>query len=215
MHCHCCTNNRAPTFTDPYKPEVRPGAREESASPDWLAAPAMNARDTTNVYIWRLLDRQLESVTVTTHQEKGILTLESNPSATYTTSSKNIKYKRTDTLGTNNRGHGGHSRTHANQRWDQVLGRSPTTPWLVMHDQPNFNCTVKTELLTDRQTDGQTDDPNTRCPKRTIRVDRHKRAPVGDRGFKSRMCPPYPRACRKRRLKSGGVIAQVADTALS
>ena len=27
MHCHCGTNNRAPqwTFTDPCKPEVRPG----------------------------------------------------------------------------------------------------------------------------------------------------------------------------------------------
>ena len=56
MHCHCGTNNRAPrwTFTDPWKPEVRPGAREESASPAWLAAPAMNARNTTKVYIWRL-----------------------------------------------------------------------------------------------------------------------------------------------------------------
>ena len=56
MHCHCGTNNRAPrwTFTDPCKPEVRPGAREESASPAWLAAPAMNARDTAKVYIWRL-----------------------------------------------------------------------------------------------------------------------------------------------------------------
>ena len=56
MHCHFGTNNRAPrwTFTDPCKPEVRPGAREESASPAWLAAPAMNARDTTKVYIWRL-----------------------------------------------------------------------------------------------------------------------------------------------------------------
>ena len=45
MHRHCGTNNRAPrwTFTDPCKPEVRPGAREESASPAWLAAPAMNA----------------------------------------------------------------------------------------------------------------------------------------------------------------------------
>ena len=32
MHCHCGTNHRAPryTFTDPCKPEVRPGAREES-----------------------------------------------------------------------------------------------------------------------------------------------------------------------------------------
>ena len=56
MHCHCGTNNRAPrwTFTDPCKPEVRPGAREESASPAWLAAPAMNARDTTKVYMRRL-----------------------------------------------------------------------------------------------------------------------------------------------------------------
>ena len=56
MHCHCGTSNRAPrrAFTDPYKPEVGPGAREESASPAWLAAPAMNARDTTKVYIWRL-----------------------------------------------------------------------------------------------------------------------------------------------------------------
>ena len=51
MHCHCGANNRAPpwTFTDPWKPEVRPGAREESVFPAWLAAPAMNARDTTDV----------------------------------------------------------------------------------------------------------------------------------------------------------------------
>ena len=51
MHCHYGTNNRAPswTFTDPCKPEM-----SKSASPAWLAAPAMNARDTTKVYIWRL-----------------------------------------------------------------------------------------------------------------------------------------------------------------
>ena len=44
MHCHCGTNNKAPlwTFTDPCKPEVIPGAREESAFPAWLAAPDMN-----------------------------------------------------------------------------------------------------------------------------------------------------------------------------
>ena len=56
MHRHCGINNRVPrwTFMDPCKPEVRPGAQEESASPAWLAAPAMNARDTTKVYIWRL-----------------------------------------------------------------------------------------------------------------------------------------------------------------
>ena len=66
---------------DPCKPEVRPGAREESASPAWLAAPAMNARDTTKVYIYRGLAMDVDrhyigSVTATTHQEKGIITLE-------------------------------------------------------------------------------------------------------------------------------------------
>ena len=30
--------------------------------------------------------------------------------------------------------------------------------------------------------------------------------PAGTRGLKSRMCPPYPHACRKRRLKWGAVI---------
>ena len=86
MHCHCGTNNRAPrrTSTDPCESEVRPGVREESASPAWLAAPAMNACDTRKVYILRLdigLDRHyIGSVTATTHQEKGIITLESNPS---------------------------------------------------------------------------------------------------------------------------------------
>ena len=60
MHCHCGTNNRAPrwTFMDPCKPKSRPGAREESVSPAWPAAPAMNARDTkkciyiTPIYFW-------------------------------------------------------------------------------------------------------------------------------------------------------------------
>ena len=56
MHCHCGTNNRAPmwTFTHPCIPEARSGVREESASPAWLAAPAMNVRNTTKVYIWRI-----------------------------------------------------------------------------------------------------------------------------------------------------------------
>ena len=56
MHCHCGTNNKAPrwTFTDPCTSGVRPGAREESVSPAWLATSAMNARDTTEVYTWRL-----------------------------------------------------------------------------------------------------------------------------------------------------------------
>ena len=41
MHRHCGTNNRAPrwTFTDPCKPEVRPGAREETASPAYVNPP--------------------------------------------------------------------------------------------------------------------------------------------------------------------------------
>ena len=85
MHCRCSINNRAPrwTFTDSCKPEVRPGVREESASPAWLAASAMNARDTTKVYIWRLgtgcgptLYRKCQSHNI---PGKGIITLEPNP----------------------------------------------------------------------------------------------------------------------------------------
>ena len=78
MHCHCGTNNRARRwiFTDPCKPEVRPVAREESASPAWLAAPAMNARDTTKgMYGGLTLDvdrHYIGSVTATTHQGKCI-----------------------------------------------------------------------------------------------------------------------------------------------
>ena len=110
MHCHCGTNNRAPlwTFTNHCKPEVRPGVQEESASPAWLAASAINARDTTIVYIHvhggLTLDVDyIESVTATTHQEKGIITLESNPSRGTVLPAlqgkgnkcdKNVKYKK-------------------------------------------------------------------------------------------------------------------------
>ena len=82
MHCHCGTNNRAPrwTFTDPSKPEVRPSAREESASPAWLATSAMNARDKTEVYIWRFetgcgpsMWTMLSKVLVKSHGRFGIL----------------------------------------------------------------------------------------------------------------------------------------------
>ena len=50
---------------------VRPGAREESASPAWLPAPAMNACDTTKVYIYGGLTLDVDrhyigSVTATT-----------------------------------------------------------------------------------------------------------------------------------------------------
>ena len=112
MHCHCGTNNRAPrgTFKDPCKLKVRPGAREESVSTAWLAAPAMNARNTTKVYVYGDLTLDVDwhyigSVTATTHHEKGIITLESNPSrGTALTAlhgkghkcDKNGKYKRTD-----------------------------------------------------------------------------------------------------------------------
>ena len=70
MHCHCGTNNRAPrwTFTDPCKPEVRPGAREESASPAWLAAPAMNAHEEQS-----LLLIFINFETYATHKKRGCI----------------------------------------------------------------------------------------------------------------------------------------------
>ena len=112
-HCHCGTNNRAPrwTLTDPCKPELRPGAREESASPACPAAPATNTRDTTNVYIWRLetgcgptLYRKCSS-----HNAPGkdIITLDLTPSRGTVLRTphgkgnecdKNVKYKRTSSI---------------------------------------------------------------------------------------------------------------------
>ena len=95
----------------PANQKVRPGAREESASPAWLAAPAMNACDSTKVYIWRLdtgcgptLYRKCHSHNT---PGKGIITLESNPSRGTVLPAphgkgnkcdKNVKYKRTDAL---------------------------------------------------------------------------------------------------------------------
>ena len=95
MHCHCGTNNRAPqwTFTDPCKPEVRPGARG-GVSVSCLASRTRHEclRHNESVYMealhWMWTDTE-ESVTATTHQEKGIITLDSN--ASRGTSSKMYK----------------------------------------------------------------------------------------------------------------------------
>ena len=124
MHCHCGTNNRAPRWTpkDPCKPEARPGAREESASPAWPAAPAMNARDTAKgIYEGLTLDvdrHYIGSVTATTHHEESIITLESKPSrgtvllAPHRKGNKNVKYKRTDALSLRHQQHSTTVDTH-------------------------------------------------------------------------------------------------------
>ena len=142
MHCHCGTNNRAPrwTFMDPSKPEVRPGAREESASPAWLAAPAMNARDTTKVYIWRLdtgcgqtLYRKCHSHNTPgkRHNNTWVEPLAGNCTTSSTRQREQVWQKCkiqknwcTVTVAPTIEHHGGHSWTPANQRWDQVPGRS-------------------------------------------------------------------------------------------
>ena len=113
MHCHCGANIRAPpwTFTDPCKPEARLGALEESAFPAWLAAPTMNARDTTKVYIWRLDTGYGPTQYKKSHSHntpgKGKITLASNPSRGTVLPAphgkgnkcdKKLKYKRTDVL---------------------------------------------------------------------------------------------------------------------
>ena len=144
MHCHCCTNNRAPrwTFTDPCTPEVRPGAWEESVSPAWLAAPAMNAHNTTKVYIWRLdigcgptLHRKCHNHNTT---GKAIITLEPNPSRGTVLPAPHGKGNKWDKKCKIQKNwctvtvaptiiiehHGGPLRTPEHQRWDQVPGRS-------------------------------------------------------------------------------------------
>ena len=50
VHCHCGTNNRAiEDIHGPLQTRGAKSAREESASPAWLAAPATDARNTTKV----------------------------------------------------------------------------------------------------------------------------------------------------------------------
>ena len=145
MHCHCGTNNRAPrwTFTDPCKAEVRPGAREESASPAWLAAPAMNARNTTKVYIWRIdtgcrptLYRKCHSHNTPRkrHNNTWVEPLAGNCTTSSTRQGEQVWQKCkiqknwcTVTVAPTIEHHGGHSHTPAKQRWDQVPGRSQKT----------------------------------------------------------------------------------------
>ena len=142
MHCHCGTNNRAPWWilTDPCTLEVRSGAREESASHAWLATPAMNARDTTKVYIWRrntgwgpTLYRKCHSHNTPGKRYNNIWVepLEGNCTTSSTRQREHVWQKCkiqknwcTVTVAPAIEHHSGHSRTHANQRSDQVPGRS-------------------------------------------------------------------------------------------
>ena len=146
MHCHCGTNNRAPrwTFTDPWKSEVRPGAREVSASPAWLAAPAGNARDTTKVLIWRIntgswltLYRKCHSHNTPgkRHNNTWVEPLAGNCTTSSTRQREqvwqNCKIQQnwcTVTVVPAIEHHSGHSRTLENQRLDQVPGRNQCLP---------------------------------------------------------------------------------------
>ena len=75
MYCHRGTNNRAlrSTFTDPCKSEVRPGARDESASLACRTRHECLRHNESVLYGGFSLnvDRHyIGSVTATTHQEK-------------------------------------------------------------------------------------------------------------------------------------------------
>ena len=118
---------------------MRPGAREESASPAWLAAPAMNARDTTKVYKWRLdtgcgptLYRKCHSHNTPRkrHNNTWVEPLAGNCTTSSTRQREQVWQKCkiqkiwcTVTVAPTIEHHGGHSWTPANQRWDQVSGR--------------------------------------------------------------------------------------------
>ena len=49
MTVNCSVHARTPGSVQ--EPEVRPGAREESASPAWLATPAIDAHNPANIYV--------------------------------------------------------------------------------------------------------------------------------------------------------------------
>ena len=161
MYCHCGTNNRAPrwTFTDPCKPEVRPGAREESASPAWLAAPAMNARDTTKgiyvcIYDGLTLDvdrHYIGSATATTHQQKRHNNTWVEPLAGNCTTSSTRQREQvwqkckiqknwyTVTVAPSIEHHGGHSRTPANQN-SLTTAKTKTKTELTNKQKRNQAC---------------------------------------------------------------------------
>ena len=143
MHCHCGTINRAPRwkFADPCRPEAIPGVREESASPAWLAAPAMNSRDTTKVYIWRLhtgcgptlyRKRQGHNTPGKRHNNTWVEPSLAGNCTTSSTRQREQVWQKckiqnnwcTVIVAPTIEHHGGHSRTPANQRRDQVSGRS-------------------------------------------------------------------------------------------
>ena len=139
MHCYCGTNNRAPrcTFTDPCKPEVRPGAREKSSSPAWLA---VNARDTTKVYIWSLDTECGPTLYMRCHSHNTPRKRHTNtwvePFAGNCTTSSTWQWEQvwqkcniqknwcTVTVVPTIENHDGHSRTPANKKWDQMPGRN-------------------------------------------------------------------------------------------
>ena len=76
---------------------------------------------------------------------------------------------------------------------EQLLDELRVQVWLL-YDHPNFKyCTLfvsGTELRTDRQTDGRTDDPNTRCPQRTFQaggITRHQNGTKKNNNTSSQM----------------------------
>ena len=146
IHKNWCTVTVAPTIehhgwhSRTPANQARPGAREESASPAWLAAPAMNACGTTKVYIWRLdtgcgptLYRKCHSHNTPgkRHNNTWVEPLTGNCTTSSTRQREQVWQKCkiqknwcTVTVARTIEHHSGHSRTPENQRRDQVPGRS-------------------------------------------------------------------------------------------
>ena len=141
MHCHCGINNKAPrcTFTNRCKPDVRPGAREESASPSWLSAPSWMPSTQERVYMeawhWMWTDTISEVSQLQHTRKKNNNTWVEPLTGHCITSStrqreqvwQNCKIQKnwcTVNVAPTIKHHGWHSRTPAEQRWYQVPGRS-------------------------------------------------------------------------------------------
>ena len=134
-----------------------------AASSAWLAAPAMNVRDTTKVYIWKLdtwcgptLYRKCHSHNTPgkRHNNTWVEPLAGNCSTSFTRQREQVwqtckiqKNWCTITLAPTIEHHGGLSRTPANQRWDQVPGRSSVSCLAshTRHECPRHNESVYME----------------------------------------------------------------------
>ena len=119
---------------------------------NWMTVQCTNSPETRHVFVKHGCPRRQQSQTMAKISKSYILTPPNPPGA-----------------------------CEVSEVW-QPLDELTVQVWLL-YDHPNFKyCTLfisGTELRTDKRTNRQTDDPNTRCPRRTFQAGGIKRSEEG------------------------------------